>query len=91
MSASTFASQRDKQTAAAGSGGALDTFPKLLLEHARVRPDRPANREKDYGIWQTWSWAEVAGQVEALTCGLAAMGFRRGDELAIIGYNRPRL
>jgi hypothetical protein len=35
--------------------GVADTFPKLLLEHARVRPDRPANREKDYGIWQKWS------------------------------------
>jgi long-chain acyl-CoA synthetase len=71
--------------------GAVDTFPKLLLEHARVRPHRPANREKDYGIWQSWSWAEVAGEVEALARGLAAMGFRRGDKLAIIGDNRPRL
>jgi long-chain acyl-CoA synthetase len=70
---------------------ALDTFPKLLLEHARVRPDRPANREKDYGIWQSWSWAEVAAEVEAFACGLAAMGVRRGDKLAIIGDNRPRL
>src|SRR5919206_5388924 len=70
---------------------AADTFPKLLLEHARVRPDRPANREKDYGIWQSWSWAEVAAEVEALACGLSAMGFRRGDKLAIIGDNRPRL
>src|SRR4051794_5636707 len=68
-----------------------DTFPKLLLEHARVRPDRPANREKDYGIWQSWSWAEIAAEVEALACGLAAIGFRRGDKLAIIGDNRPRL
>src|SRR6266850_1895242 len=71
--------------------GAADTFPKLLLEHARVRPDRPANREKDYGIWQSWSWAEVAAEVEALACGLSAIGFRRGDKLAIIGDNRPRL
>jgi long-chain acyl-CoA synthetase len=70
---------------------APDTFPKLLLEHARLRPDRPANREKDYGIWQSWSWAEVAAEVEALACGLAAMGFHRGDKLAIIGDNRPRL
>jgi long-chain acyl-CoA synthetase len=70
---------------------ALDTFPKLLLEHARLRPDRPANREKDYGIWQSWSWAEVVVEIEALACGLAAMGFRRGDKLAIIGDNRPRL
>ncbi len=70
---------------------APDTFPKLLLEHARVRPDRPANREKDYGIWQSWSWAAVAAEVEALACGLSGMGFRRGDKLAIIGDNRPRL
>src|SRR4051812_14841815 len=71
--------------------GPPNTFPKLLLEHARVRPQRPANREKDYGIWQTWSWAEVAREVEALACGLKAMGFERGDKLAIIGDNRPRL
>jgi long-chain acyl-CoA synthetase len=68
-----------------------DTFPKLLLEHARQRPDRPANREKDYGIWQSWTWAQVTAEVEALACGLSSMGFRRGDKLAIIGDNRPRL
>ena len=70
---------------------APDTFPKLLLEHARLRPDRPANREKDHGIWQSWSWDEVAREVEALACGLSAIGFKRGDKLAIIGDNRPRL
>ena len=70
---------------------APDTFPKLLLDHARLRPDRPANREKDYGIWQSWTWAEVALEVEVLACGLASMGFQRGDKLAIIGDNRPRL
>ena len=70
---------------------APDTFPKLLLEHTRLRPDRPANREKDFGIWQSWSWAEVAAEVEVLACGLASMGFHRGDKLAIIGDNRPRL
>jgi long-chain acyl-CoA synthetase len=90
MTASAFAPVRDRQTVAARSGAA-DTFPKLLLEHARVRAERPANREKDYGIWQSWSWAEVATEVEALACGLAAMGFGRGDKLAIIGDNRPRL
>ncbi len=92
MTAGVLAPVRDRQTAEARSGGgAPDTFPKLLLEHARVRPERPANREKDYGIWQSWSWAEVAAEVEALACGLAAIGFRRGDKLAIIGDNRPRL
>jgi long-chain acyl-CoA synthetase len=92
MPVEVLAPTRDCQTAEARSvADAPDTFPKLLLEHARVRPDRPANREKDYGIWQSWSWAEVAAEVEALACGLAAIGFRRGDKLAIVGDNRPRL
>lgn len=76
---------------AAGPESGLDTFPKLLLHHARVRPQRPAMREKDYGIWQTWTWSQVAEEVRALACGLAELGFRRGDRIAIIGDNRPRL
>jgi long-chain acyl-CoA synthetase len=69
----------------------LDTFPKLLLHHARVRPERPAIREKDLGIWQTWNWRQFAGEVRALACGLAEQGFKRGDHLAIVGDNRPRV
>jgi long-chain acyl-CoA synthetase len=69
----------------------LDTFPRLMLHHARVRPGHPATREKDLGIWQTWTWSGVAAEVRALACGLAAQGFRRGMHLAIIGDNRPRL
>ena len=68
-----------------------DTFSKLLLHHAHERGERPAMREKDLGIWQTWSWREAAGEVRALADGLAALGFERGRALAIIGDNRPRL
>jgi len=78
-------------TGLAASAAALDTFPRLLMQHAKVRPTRPAMREKEYGIWQTYSWAEVAANVRAIACGLAALGFKRGDRLAIIGDNRPRL
>jgi len=67
------------------------TFPRLLLQHAQARPNAPATREKDLGIWQTWTWSQVAAEVRALACGLAAQGFRRGMHLAIIGDNRPRL
>jgi long-chain acyl-CoA synthetase len=56
-----------------------------------VRGRRPAIREKDLGIWQTWTWEEVAREVRAFACGLAASGFERGDRLAIVGDNRPRL
>ena len=69
----------------------LDTFPRLLLHHAKVRGDHPAIREKDLGIWQAWTWSEVAAEVRALACGLAAQGFKRGMSLAIVGENRPRL
>ncbi|KIF83482.1 long-chain fatty acid--CoA ligase [Noviherbaspirillum autotrophicum] len=72
------------------SAGEL-TFPRMLLQHAQTRAGRPAFREKDLGIWQTWNWAQVADEVRALACGLAAMGFKRGMNLAIIGDNRPRL
>ncbi|NMF96492.1 AMP-binding protein [Aromatoleum toluolicum] len=75
----------------ADQAAALDTFPRLLMRHAAVRPDRPAMREKEFGIWQTYSWAEVARNVRAIACGLAELGFKRGDRLAIIGDNRPRL
>src|SRR5512132_3120952 len=67
------------------------TFPRLLKKHAAERGARPATREKDLGIWQTWTWAQVAAEVRALACGLAAQGFKRGMHLAIIGDNRPRL
>ena len=67
------------------------TFPRMLLQHAQARPGKPAFREKDLGIWQTWNWSQVADEVRALACGLAAMGFKRGMNLAIIGDNRPRL
>jgi long-chain acyl-CoA synthetase len=72
-------------------GEAGDTFPRLLLHHAAVRGDRPAVREKHLGIWQTWTWSQEAAEVRAMACGLAAHGFQRGMNLAIIGDNRPRL
>lgn len=68
-----------------------DTFPRLLLQHASTRADGTAMREKDLGIWQCWSWRRVAEEVRDLACGLSALGFRRGENLAIIGDNRPQL
>ena len=75
----------------AADTASLDTFPRLLMQHARQRPSRPAMREKEYGIWQTYTWAEVADKVRAIAGGLAELGFRRGDRLAVVGDNRPRL
>lgn len=68
-----------------------DTFPKLLRFQAATRGSRPASREKTYGIWQSWTWADVARNVHDLACGLHVMGLERGDKIAIVGDNRPRL
>ncbi len=73
------------------AGKGADTFPKLLIENVERFGERPAIREKDFGIWQSWTWREVLDEVRALACGLAAMGLERGDKVAIIGDNRPRL
>ena len=68
-----------------------DTFPKLLRANAAERGARAASREKKYGIWQSWTWGEVAEETRALALGLVALGLQPGDRMAIIGTNRPRL
>ena len=67
------------------------TFPRLLLEHAARRPDAPALREKEYGIWQTLSWGALATMVRHLACGLAQAGLKRSQHLVVVGENRPWL
>ena len=67
------------------------TFPQLLQIHAKARPDGAALREKLYGIWQTITWAQLDADAQAIAAGLLARGFKRGDNLALIGDNRPRL
>jgi len=67
------------------------TFPRLMLEHAKQRPNAPALREKEYGIWQTTTWATLAALVRHLACGMAEAGIQRGQHVIVIGENRPRL
>ncbi|NCS62238.1 MAG: long-chain fatty acid--CoA ligase, partial [Rhodoferax sp.] len=67
------------------------TFPQLLLSHAAQRPGDAAMREKEYGIWQAFSWGDMAGMVEQLACGLHQAGLRQHDHMVVIGANRPRL
>ena len=67
------------------------TLPRLLQRNAAQFGRRAAIREKDRGIWQSSSWAEYHGHVRDFALGLAALGFKRGDRLSVIGDNRPRL
>jgi len=67
------------------------TFPGLMLEHAAKRPDAAALRIKEYGIWQTTTWAQLAQLVRRLAGGLAEAGLESGDHVVVVGENRPRL
>ena len=67
------------------------TFPRLMLEHAKARPHAAALREKEYGIWQSLSWADLATLVRELACGLAQAGLQRGQHIVVVAENRPRL
>ena len=67
------------------------TFPQLLLQHAAQRPAAPAMREKEYGIWQTLSWQDMARMVEELAAGLHQAGLRPHQHMVVVGANRPRL
>ncbi len=67
------------------------TFPRLLLQHAAQRPGDPAMREKEYGIWRTRTWADMARMVEQVACGLHRAGLAAGEHMVVIGANRPRL
>ena len=68
-----------------------ETFPRLVRENARTRGNRVAIREKDYGIWQSYTWRDYFEQARLIALGLASLGFRRGDKVAIVGDNRPQL
>ena len=67
-----------------------DTIPKLLLNRARGHGEKIAIREKDYGIWLSYNWRVYLDNVRKLALGLAALGFKRGDKLSVIGDNRPQ-
>ncbi|MCA0939700.1 AMP-binding protein [Salipiger pacificus] len=69
----------------------LRSVPALLQRNATRFAGRPAYREKEFGIWQSWSWAETQEEIEAFALGLLNLGVAPGDHVAVIGRNRPTL
>ena len=72
-------------------GEGLTSIPALLRRNATEFGDAPAYREKEFGIWQSWSWSETKEEIEALALGLIDLGVAEGDFIAVIGRNRPTL
>jgi long-chain acyl-CoA synthetase len=67
----------------------LKSVPALFKRNATTLANAPAYREKELGIWQTWSWSQAHEEVQALALGLLQLGVKKGDFIAIIGHNRP--
>ena len=67
------------------------TLIELLSRNALQMPRVVALREKDFGIWQEYTWRQYLDEVLALAAGLDALGFAEGDALIVLGDNRPRL
>ena len=67
------------------------TLPKLVRRNAETFGRTPGIREKDRGIWRTYSWQAYYDNLHDFALGLAASGFRRGDKLSVVGDNRPCL
>ncbi|NVL02137.1 AMP-binding protein [Ruegeria pomeroyi] len=67
----------------------LQSLPALLHRNATQYGNHPAYREKEFGIWQCWTWAEVAAEIRAMALGFLELGVAKGDHVAVIGRNRP--
>ena len=66
-----------------------DTFPKVLAHNARLCPNAVAMREKEFGIWNAFTWAEYQRRVRLMALGMQRLGLSRGQCVALIGDNRP--
>ena len=76
-------------TKSSAPSGAPINVPQLLARNVARFPNKAAYREKEFGIWQSWTWAESAEEIEAIAMGLLALGLNKGDYVALIGRNRP--
>jgi len=66
-----------------------DTFPKLLAYNAQQWPNEVAMREKEFGIWNEFTWSDYNTTVKHMALGMHALGIKRGEVVGIIGDNRP--
>jgi long-chain acyl-CoA synthetase len=67
-----------------------DTLPKLLVRNAaRFGDKKVALREKEFGIWQSFTWQDYLDHVRDFCLGLISLGLEKDDKIAIVGDNRP--
>ena len=73
------------------ASNAPQSLAALLARNAANLGSQTAYREKEFGIWQSWTWSEAQEEIDAFALGLLTLGAEPGDFVAIIGRNRPAL
>lgn len=69
----------------------IDTLPKsLIASYQKYGDSKTAMRQKDMGIWRSFTWQDSFQQVRYLTLGLIQLGLKRGEKVCIIGDNDPQ-
>lgn len=79
----------DAATFHASLRDAAITIPQMLRQRAAMHGDARALREKDYGIWNPYSWRHYYETARAIALGLLSLGIKPGDRIAIAGENTP--
>ena len=61
-----------------------DTLPKLFRQRCQELKDKVAHREKDYGIWLSYTWTDYWEHARLIGLGLLALGLKRGEVVSIL-------
>jgi long-chain acyl-CoA synthetase len=67
----------------------VSTLPGLLFDQVRRRGQAIALRHKQRGVWKRVLWSEYGERVRAVAAALRAFGVRPGENVAVLGENRP--
>ncbi|HRP78992.1 MAG TPA: long-chain fatty acid--CoA ligase [Aquamicrobium sp.] len=61
-----------------------DTLVKLFRQRCRELGDTVAHREKDYGIWLSYTWGDFYEHARLIGLGLVSLGLKRGEVVSIL-------
>ena len=64
------------------------TLPQMLRDRARSDAQRIAIRQKDFGIWKPFTWAQYHQRASHFGLGLRALGLPAGGHVGVISENR---
>lgn len=67
------------------------SIPQLLRWRVKTSPDQTALKEKDFGIWNAYTWSDYYTYVRNTGLGLRAIGLGKDDTIAIISDNIPEV